>query len=306
MDEVVLPYLVCPENHESLSLSENKLITASGKCEYSIQQDIPMFAEQFCSEEGRIQQQHYDNIAKVYVENLAYPHTQEYTSYLDKKFLESVGDRPLGVVAEVCCGAGEAFPLLKGRIEFGIGLDVSLQMLIQAKTKLHGNEFHYVQGDATQMPLKDDSVDTVIMLGGIHHVPDRKALFSEVSRILKTGGQFIWREPVSDFWLWKMLRSIIYRVSPILDHQTERPLLYSETVPILKKSGLQLEQWQTYGFFGFCLFMNSDVLFFNRFFRFIPGIRKLTRASVYIDDWITHRKVFKNSGLQVIGKAIKC
>ena len=306
MDEALLPYLVSPETHESLACLDEELVSETGSYKYSIQHGIPMFAEKLCSEEGKIQQQHYDKIAKVYVENLAYPHTQEYTSYLDEKFLDAIDNKGLGVVAEVCCGAGEAFPLLKDKIEFGVGVDISLQMLLQAQQKLPEECFHFVQGDATQMPIKDSSIDTVIMLGGIHHVPDREALFSEVARILKPRGQFIWREPVSDFWLWRMLRSIIYRISPILDHQTERPLLYTETVPILEKSGLKLEKWQTYGFFGFCLFMNSDVLFFNRLFRFIPGIRSITRLSVMIDDWITHRKMLKNSGLQVIGKAVKC
>lgn len=306
MDEALMSYLICPVSHERLSLLENKLISESGKYEYPVEQDIAMFAKQCNSEESKAQQQHYDNIAQVYIENLGYPHTQEYTSYLDEKLLDVVGSNSLGVVAEICCGAGEAFPLIKDKIEFGIGLDISLQMLLQAKSKKLSKNFHYVQGDATQMPLKGGSVDTVIMLGGIHHVPDREALFAEISRILKPGGQFIWREPVSDFWLWRLLRLVIYRFSPMLDHQTERPLMYSETVPVLEKSGLALEQWQTYGFFGFCLFMNSDVLFFNRFFRFIPGIRKLTRASVYLDNWITHRKSLKKSGLQVIGKAIKC
>jgi len=306
MNEALIPYLVSPESHESLSLSNDKLISNSAAQQYSIEQDIPMFAENFVSAEGKIQQQHYDKIAKIYVENLAYPHTQEYTSYLDDIFLEAIDYEKLGVVAEVCCGAGEAFPLLKDKIKFGIGLDISLEMLKQAKLKIPGENFHYVQGDATQMPLKDESIDTVIMLGGIHHVPDRNALFSEISRILKPGGQFIWREPVSDFWLWKFLRSIIYRLSPVLDHETERPLLYSETVPILEKYNFKVEKWETCGFIGFCLFMNSDVLFFNRFFRYIPGIRFITRLSVKLDDWITHRKLFKKSGLQVIGKAVKC
>jgi hypothetical protein len=39
-----------------------------------------------------------------------------------------------------------------------------------------------------------------------------------------------------------------------------------------------LTSWKTYGFLGFCLLMNSDVLIFNRLFRFIPGIRAITRA----------------------------
>jgi len=307
MDDALLPYLICPQTHKKLISTNDVLVSETGEYKYPIyKKSIPLFAQQSCSDDGKIQQQHYDKIAKVYVENLNYPHTQEYSSYLDKAFLNTIDNNKLGVVAEVCCGTGEAFHLLKNKIKFGIGMDISLQMLIHAKKKLPEKNFYFIQADATLMPLKSNSIDTVLMLGGIHHIPNRKALFSEVSRILKPGGQFVWREPVSDFWVWKFLRDIIYRLSPMLDHQTESPLLYSDTVPVLENNNLTVDQWQTYGFFGFCLFMNSDVLFFNRLFRFIPGIRKLTYASTRLDDWITHRKLFKKSGLQVIGRAIKC
>ena len=155
------------------------------------------------------------------------------------------------------------------------------------------------------LPLADDSFDSVVMLGGIHHVPDREALFQQVFRVLAPGGSFVWREPVNDFWLWKLLRGIVYRLSPILDHETERPLTYDETVPVLEKAGFTVEQWRTYGFFGFCLFMNSDVLFFNRLFRFIPGIRGITRASARFDDWCTRLPGMQRAGLQVVGKSTK-
>jgi len=61
----------------------------------------------------------------------------------------------------------------------------------------------------------------------------------------------------------------------------------------------------TYGFIGFCLLMNSDVLIFNRLFRFIPGIRGITRAFAKLDDWITSRRGWTRRGLQVVGVAEK-
>src|SRR5204863_10060086 len=122
------------------------------------------------------------------------------------------------------------------------------------------------------LPLADSAFDSVFMLGGRHHLTNREKLFSEVASILKPGGQFYFREPVSDFILWRAIRAVIYRISPALDHKTERPLIYRETVPFLTRTDLDLRAWRTRGFIGFCLFMNSDVLVFNRLFRFIPGI----------------------------------
>ena len=98
---------------------------------------------------------------------------------------------------------------------------------------------------------------------------------------------------------------MIYRVSPILDHTTERPLLYDETVPLLEAAGLCPLAWRTHGFLGFCLFMNADVLAFNRLFRFVPGIRAITRAATRLDEWTVNLPGFRRAGLQVIGAAEK-
>ena len=302
----IIPLLCCPKTGEPLHLSEYELVSESGLTKYTIDNDgIVHFADQFCTDEALIQQQHYDKIANAYVANLNYPHTLVYMSYLDNVLREAVDTETLGTCAEICCGTGEAFKLFHNSIALGVGVDVSLSMLVKGQELLKKSHLHFVQGDATLLPLKNNSFDSVVMLGGIHHVPDREALFQQVYRILKPGGVFIWREPVSDFWLWKLLRAIIYRLSPILDHETERPLTYLETVPLLENLGFLLTHWRAYGFFGFCLLMNSDVLFFNRLFRFIPGIRAITRAFVWFDDKCTKLPGMRRAGLQVVGKAIK-
>lgn len=304
--EDILPLLRCPQTGEPLRQDGQRLVNQSGKFSYEISANgIPLFAEQFCSEEALIQQKHYDNIADAYATNLQYPHTSEYMSYLDDALRDVDVTASLGKCAEVCCGTGEAFALFEDSISTGIGVDVSQSMLSKGKASFDNPRLHFIQGDATLLPLADDSFDSVVMLGGIHHVPDREALFQQVFRVLVPGGSFVWREPVNDFWLWKLLRGIVYRLSPILDHETERPLTYDETVPVLEEAGFTVDHWRTYGFLGFCLFMNSDVLFFNRLFRFIPGIRGITRASARFDDWCTRLPGMQRAGLQVVGKATK-
>ncbi|MGH7120753.1 MAG: class I SAM-dependent methyltransferase [Acetobacteraceae bacterium] len=223
---------------------------------------------------------------------------------LDRALLATI-DRQLGVTAELCCGRGEGFPLFGSRVARGVGVDVSLSMLEQALLHNTNADLAFVQADVTTLPLATAAFDSVVMLGGVHHVRDRTRLFSEVSRILKPGGRFYFREPVSDFWLWRVLRWAIYRTSPTLDYQTERPLLWSETAPALEHARLQIRSWKTYGFFGFCLFMNSDVLKFNRLFRFLPGIRIITRASARLDAAILGLPGLERCGLQVVGLAEK-
>jgi SAM-dependent methyltransferase len=294
-----------PVTLELVKHDRGGLITPSGQRFEITSSGIPLFASDLCSDDARIQQSHYDTIAAAYLTNLEYPHTQEYMAYLDRVFLETLPDGVINTAAEICCGRGDAFILVADRIRCGVGVDVSVQMLEAAMKEHVKRPLAFIQGDATTLPLANGCVDAVFMLGGIHHVRNRLALFSEVARILKPGGHFYWREPVSDFFLWRWLRALIYKVSPLLDADTERPLLYDETVPVLERVGLELVSWKTYGFFGFCIFMNSDVLVFNRLFRFIPGIRHITRLFTWIDDITTRIPGLRRSGLQVVGVACK-
>lgn len=295
----------CPVTGGPLSLHDRALVSADRTHSYPIDDaGIAQFAESPDSPDAQIQQAHYDRVAGTYITNLSYPHTREYTAYLDRALLMQL-PAELGDVAEICCGRGEAVELVAGRFKRAVGIDISLNMLRAARSDHHAPNLTFIQGDATRLPLADCAFDSVFMLGGIHHVNDRATLFREVARILKPGGRFYFREPVSDFWPWLMLRKVIYRISPSLDHLTERPLRYDETAPYLTKARLRLTSWKTYGFFGFCLLMNSDVLVFNRLFRFIPGIRAITRAFARLDDWITSRPNWTHRGLQVVGIAEK-
>lgn len=299
-----LELLACPRTGEPLAERGGELVNRSGTERYRVSAaGIPLFAERRLGEDARRQQAHYDRVARAYIENLGYPHTQEYARYLDEELLAELEPGALGTVAEICCGRGEAFRLLGDRIGRGLGVDVSERMLEAAKSELP--RFFFVQGDATRLPLATGALDAVFMLGGIHHVNDRAALFAEVHRALKPGGRFYFREPLSDFFLWRALRAVVYRLSPALDRETERPLLWRETVPPLEGAGFRVRTWKTRGFFGFCVFMNSDVLVFNRLLRFVPGIRPIARAAIRMDDRTVRLPGLRRAGLQVVGVAEK-
>lgn len=305
MPALPLELLRCPRTGQPLQHAACSLQAPGGPV-YDISPDgIPLFAADLIAEDAARQRDHYDKVAAAYEANLSYPHTRAYLAYLDNALMDAVGQISLGTMAEICCGLGEAAKLFRGRYTRAVGIDVSPAMLQRAVRQKARWPIDYVQGDATRLPLADNAFDSVAMLGGIHHINDRAALFGEIGRILKPGGRFIFREPVSDFFLWRWIRAAIYRASPMLDHHTERPLLWRETVPPLRQVGFEVTHWSTHGFIGFCIFMNSDVLFFNRLFRFIPGIAAVTHAAALVDKWTLKAPGLSGSGLQVVGIATR-
>ncbi len=302
-----LSRLRCPASGQALHRDNGRLVGDDGRHAYELTaEEIPLFAPAPERAESRAQQAHYDRIAGVYIRNLTEPHTQEYSAWFDRLLREAVGSGPLGLVGEICCGRGEALRLLAGRLDGGaIGVDISQGMLATATALLADDHCLFVQGDATGLPLADEIFDHVFVLGGIHHVNDRSRMFAEIHRVLKPGGCFFWREPLDDFVLWRALRAVIYRLSPTLDTDTERPLRSGETRRQLRDARLEVVRWQPCGLLGFCLFMNSDVLVVNRLFRHVPGIRRITRAFVALDEWLLRLPGLRHAGLQVVGKARK-
>lgn len=299
-----LPILACPVTHAPLLREGSWLTTADGCQRFRIDDHgVVCFAEGHLTEDVERQRDHYDRVAEVYVANLGYPHTQEYMAYLDRCLFEVIGAGDLGEMAELCCGQGDAIALLDGRYRRAIGVDISSAMLSVASRRHQGKPCGLLQADVTRLPLVDASLDSVVMLGGIHHVPDRPGLYAEILRVLKPGGRFLWREPVNDWFLWRWIRAAIYRLSPALDHETEAPLRHAETKAQLERSGLVLKQWRPAGFIGFCLFMNSDVMVINRLFRFLPGVRAIVRLSAMVDDRMVRVPRLARMGLQVVGEA---
>jgi SAM-dependent methyltransferase len=294
--------LRCPASGEPLSVEGDELVSASGKHRHALHAGrIALLGDDALSRDARRQREHYDALAPVYLANLREPHTEAYAESLDRAFLEALGAGPLGDVAELCCGQADALALVRDRARTLVGIDVSLAMLEAAAARIP--EATFAQGDATRLPLADAAFDCVLLSGGVHHVGDRRGLFREVARILRPGGVVVFREPLDDFWLWRALRAAIYRLSPALDAATERPLRLAETLPPLREAGLELELWRPCALLGFCLFMNSDVMVWNRAFRLLPGIRSLVRASARLDAWLLRFPLLTSTGLQVIARA---
>jgi len=72
------------------------------------------------------------------------------------------------------------------------GIDMTLQMLTKARTaaaEMNASNVEFVESEAERLPFPDESFDVVISNGVIDLVPDKDAVFAELSRVLVPGGR---------------------------------------------------------------------------------------------------------------------
>lgn len=99
-------------------------------------------------------------------------------------------------VLDLGSGAGnDAFVARKATGISGkvIGVDFSEAMLQKARTnaeKLQLNNVEFRLGDIEKLPVTAASVDVVLSNCVLNLVPNKKAVFSEIYRVLKSGGHF--------------------------------------------------------------------------------------------------------------------
>lgn len=112
------------------------------------------------------------------------------------KELASCIDLQGASVLDVGCGLGGPCRMLAD--EYGCkttGIDLSHEYIRTASklselVKLDGKTT-FVQGDATSLPFEDNTFDVVWTQHVQMNIPDKKRFYSEIHRVLKTGGHFL-------------------------------------------------------------------------------------------------------------------
>jgi arsenite methyltransferase len=98
-------------------------------------------------------------------------------------------------VLDVGCGAGMdslVAAQMVGATGSVTGIDMTPEMVAKARGSIAemglGN-VRIVEGSAERLPFDDASFDVVISNGVIDLIPDKDAVFSEISRVLRSGGR---------------------------------------------------------------------------------------------------------------------
>jgi arsenite methyltransferase len=98
-------------------------------------------------------------------------------------------------VLDLGCGAGTdslVAAQMVGEQGQVTGIDMTLPMLAKARAaaaELRATNVEFIESEAEQLPFPNESFDVVISNGVIDLIPDKDAVFSELSRVLEPGGR---------------------------------------------------------------------------------------------------------------------
>ncbi len=102
-----------------------------------------------------------------------------------------------GTVLEIGVGSGLNFPFYtRSQVKHIVGLDPSseMQRIAQKSLSLSDLPLSWVKASAEDIPLPDQSVDTVLVTYTLCTIPNVRAALREMRRVLTAGGELIFCE----------------------------------------------------------------------------------------------------------------
>jgi ArsR family transcriptional regulator len=102
-------------------------------------------------------------------------------------------ERPANLL-DIGTGTGRILQVLAGEVGYGLGIDLSHDMLAVARANLDRREARNCQvrhGDMYQLPLPDASFDAVTLHQVLHFADDPFAALGEAARVLAPGGWLV-------------------------------------------------------------------------------------------------------------------
>lgn len=102
-------------------------------------------------------------------------------------------------LADVGCGFGGTIDLINQQFKNidMVGINIDPRQIEAAKSRVkavNNNKIEFITGDACDLPLEDQSVDALLAVECIFHFHDKEKFFSEVNRVLKPGGKFVFSD----------------------------------------------------------------------------------------------------------------
>ncbi len=113
---------------------------------------------------------------------------------VEAAIVAALADKPFRSLLDLGTGTGRMLELFGPQIERGLGLDLSLDMLLLARDRLERaglKNCSVRQGDIYDLPLVNDAFDVVILHQVLHFLDDGARAIREAARVLRPGGRLL-------------------------------------------------------------------------------------------------------------------
>src|SRR2546423_7201794 len=157
-----------------------------------------------------------------------------------QEVLELARPKPSDLALDVATGTGNTAFALAPYVRRVIGLDLTTEMLDQARrltAERDVKNVDWVLGDAARLPFQDETFDLYTVRAAPHHFPDVDAFLDEADRVLKPDrdAAFIDCAPPVE------AREVLHEVEVRRDPSHVRSLTVEEWVSRLERAGFEVE-----------------------------------------------------------------
>jgi ubiquinone/menaquinone biosynthesis C-methylase UbiE len=188
-------YLVCPQCKNDLDyVDTTQAECRSCKATYLVNDGIPILLPPQLEKFKLLEAEFHSNEAEEFTERhlkFSYRVSRYHDDYLN--FFRDY--RKGAVVMEVSGGGGLEACRLKAMGLTVIESDIAIGMVKRARKRAlaegHDANSIFVVCDAEQLPCRDQSLDAVLIVGALHHLPSPERFFAAAKRALKPGGLLI-------------------------------------------------------------------------------------------------------------------
>lgn len=171
------------------------------------------------------------------------------------RFFDRVVDswKDLAVV-DVGCGGGFTCEFLAKRGARVTGVDLSEPSLEQARKHAaqSGVQVTYRRASALELPFADASMDVVVCVDVLEHIPQWADALQEFHRVLKPGGVFLFDTINRNFFAGFVMVTLLEKTLGLIPRGTHDPRLFikpKELLAVLKNTGFRQTEMAGLGVF---------------------------------------------------------